>query len=381
MSEHIVIGAGLAGAATALALARRGERVTILEQHVPANDRGSSHGSARIFRYAYPNRLYTDLVVRSKALWDDIAGFSGTQLIAETGAIDHGDTRDAPNLAKIFEAVGIDHELLSADDARSRWPQFEFNSDVLWHPGAGVLDSQTAVDTMLDLAQNERQVRVFDDWTVASVSKRSTVGFRVTASSGEVVEGDSIIVAAGGWLPSLLSELPLPPAFVTGLPRFEVRQEMAFHMPYRNLAESGRSAEVWPTFIHKSQAINTYGLPGGRDAGFAGQKLAQFNGGRVIESALEQDGQINPDMRTRMIEYAKRYLPGLVPEPYAETTCLFTNTPNEDFIIDRADGVVVLSACSGHGAKFAPLLGELAADLATGGNAVPDDFRVAPAQL
>ena len=67
-----------------------------------------------------------------------------------------------------------------------------------------------------------------------------------------------------------------------------------------------------------------------------------------------------------MVDYVRRYLPGLDPEPYAETTCLFTNTPNEDFIIDRVDNLTILSPCSGHGAKFAPLIGQWAADLATG---------------
>ncbi|OOE05543.1 sarcosine oxidase, partial [Fictibacillus arsenicus] len=73
----------------------------------------------------------------------------------------------------------------------------------------------------------------------------------------------------------------------------------------------------------------------------------------------------------------RRYLPGVVPEPYAEATCLFTSTANEDFVIDEAEGVVLLSACSGHGGKFAPLMGELAAGLATGTGTVPEEFRVA----
>ena len=122
----------------------------------------------------------------------------------------------------------------------------------------------------------------------------------------------------------------------------------------------------WPTFIHKREGWQAYGLPGGRDAGFRGQKVAQYNGGKILPSAAEQDGQIDPDNRRRVIEYVAKYLPGLVPEPYAETTCLFTNTPTEDFILDRADGITILSPCSGHGAKFAPLIGRLAADLATG---------------
>jgi len=77
-----------------------------------------------------------------------------------------------------------------------------------------------------------------------------------------------------------------------------------------------------------------------------------------------------------VVDYVRRFLPGLAPEPYAETTCLFTNTPTEDFVIDGVDGVTVLSACSGHGAKFAPLLGELAADVVLGTASMPAQLRV-----
>lgn len=379
MTHHIVIGAGLAGAAAAYSMTARGEDVTVLERHTPANDRGSSHGSARIFRYAYPDRLYTELVVRARELWDDLEAKSGTELITRTGAVDFGDARHTDLLAEIFEGVGVEHEVLDRERAAERWPQFAFDTDVLWHPDAGVIDAETTVTTMLDRAMDTGRARVLTDWTVTEVARRSVGGFSVTSATGESVEGDRAIVAAGGWLPDLLGDLSLPGGFLDALPKFEVRQEQAFHMPYRDADADGRPSTPWPTFIHKSGEMFTYGLPGGRDADFAGQKFAQFNGGKVIGSALEQDGQITDEMRTRMIDYAKRYLPGLVPELYAETTCLFTNTPNEDFVIDEVDGLVIVSACSGHGAKFAPLLGEFAADLATGAGGVPDRFRVGAA--
>lgn len=379
MTHHIVIGAGLAGAAAAYSMTARGEDVTVLERHTPANDRGSSHGSARIFRYAYPDRLYTELVVRARELWDDLEAKSGTELITRTGAVDFGDARHTDLLAEIFEGVGVEHEVLDRERAAERWPQFAFDTDVLWHPDAGVIDAETTVTTMLDRAMDTGRARVLTDWTVTEVARRSVGGFSVTSATGESVEGDRAIVAAGGWLPDLLGDLSLPGGFLDALPKFEVRQEQAFRMPYRDADADGRPSTPWPTFIHKSGEMFTYGLPGGRDADFAGQKFAQFNGGKVIGSALEQDGQITDEMRTRMIDYAKRNLPGLVPELYAETTCLFTNTPNEDFVIDEVDGLVIVSACSGHGAKFAPLLGEFAADLATGAGGVPDRFRVGAA--
>ncbi|PPF44464.1 sarcosine oxidase [Pseudoclavibacter sp. AY1F1] len=376
MTDTIIIGAGLAGASAAWRLAERGHQVTVLERTTPANEQGSSHGSARIFRYAYPEQMYTDLVVRSKACWDELQRVSGTQLIRPTGALDHGDIRDPAGLATVLATAGVEHELLSATAAHERWPQFTFETDVLWHPGAGVLDAGGTVNAMLAAASATGRLELRTSWPAARV-ERIASGYRVHSANGTTVEAEAIVVAAGGWLPALLGDLSLPGAFLDQFPGLEVRQEQAYHFPYLDAKDVGADADPWPTFISKSRRLQTYGLPGGRDADWRGQKVAQFNGGKLIDSALGQDGVVDAANRRALIAYAAEYLPGVLPEPYAETTCLFTTTPTEDFVIDRVDNLVVLSACSGHGGKFAPLLGELAADLLTGAGTVPEEFRIA----
>ena len=368
-SHYVVVGAGLAGAATAWQLASRGHQVTLLERNVPASHDASSHGSARIFRYAYPEHFYTRAVVESKALWDGLVAATGTPLISPFGAVDYGSERNPRLLASVLADEGIEHELLSASEARTRWPQIGFDTEVLWHPGAGVIDAETAVNAIVGLAVGNG-ARLLTDWSLHSIERNGS-GYRLTSTSGETLDAGNVVVSTGGWLPRLLGSLSLPDAFLAGLPDITVRQEQAFHFRYIDHGSAGR----WPTFIHKAADIQAYGLPGGRDAGFAGQKVAQYNGGPLIPSAAEQTGVVDPANRERVADYVRRYLPGLDPEPYAETTCLFTNTPNEDFLIDRVDNITILSPCSGHGAKFAPLIGQWAADLATGFRGVPDRFR------
>lgn len=354
-STYVVVGAGLAGAATAWRLAEAGHDVTLVERGAPADYRGSSHGSARIFRYAYPSTLYTDLVLRARPLWSELEAAAGEELITRTGCLDWGERRDPLALARSLEEVGVKHELLTPAAASERWP-IRFESTVLWHPDAGVIDAERSVNAMVALATSHG-ARLRTGWDVRKVERTAT-GHRLRASAGDTIEAEHVILCTGGFLPRLLHNLDVDPRFVEAIPALKVTQEQAYHFPYGD-------SDDWPTFIHKADAIQTYSLPGGRDAGFRGQKLAEYAVGKAIPSAYEQDGRIDPANRERLIAYVKENLPGLVPEPYAETTCLFTTTPTEDFVLDRTENLTVISPCSGHGAKFAPLIGLLAAALAS----------------
>ena len=366
MTSVLVIGAGLAGASAAWRLAQDGHEVTVLERSSPANEYGSSHGSARIFRYAYPESLYVDLVVESARGWNELAVAHGAPLITPTGAVDFGATRRPEVLAEELSRAGIEHELISAAAASARWG-IAFDTSVLWHPAAGVIDAESSVDAMLTAATGMGAI-LHTDWPVARVERTAT-GYRALRADGASVDAEQIVVAAGGWLPDLLADLALPAAFLAAFPALQVRQEQAYHFPYRDLGVP------WPTFIYKSDRIQVYGLPGGRDADWRGQKVAEYNGSKRIPSAAHHDRIIDDANRRRVVDYVAQHLPGLVPEPYAETTCLFTNTPTEDFVLDRIDGVTVLAPCSGHGAKFAPLVGEMAAALVAGDDRVPSLFR------
>lgn len=363
------------GSATAWHLASAGHEVTLLERDVPAGAFGSSHGSARIFRYAYPADTYVRLAHEADPVWAQLERESGKTLMQRVGGIDFGTERVPREMADVLSRVGVEHQLIERDEARERWPQYAVNTDVLWQPTAGVVDAESAVDAMVTLAA-QAGAQTLNGWDVAEVTPASTTGYVVRAVDGREIHAAEVIVATGGWLPHILRRLPLPNGFVDALPRFEVRQEQTFHFPYVDVSEDAD----WPTLIHTFREGETprfvYALPGGRSGENRGLKVALYNGGKVLPSAAKQDGQIDDANRRWISEYVERFVPGVVPEPYNEATCLFTNTPTEDFVIERVEGITVLSACSGHGAKFAPLIGLLATGVATGNGSVPKEFRV-----
>lgn len=373
-----MIGAGLSGAAAAWQLATAGHEVTVVEQQpTVAGALGSSHGSARIFRYPYPSAAYVRLVGRAAALWQELEHASGQRLLTRTGGLDFGAKRDPEGLAPILEAEGVDFAIMSQSEAADHWPQFTFDTPVLWQPDAAVIDSERAAQSMMDLAA-AAGAQLLTSWPVNRV-EQAEGHYTVHSEAGEQIQAAGVILAAGGWVADALKLLPLPSAFVESFPEFRVTQEQTFHFPY---TEDARDLRL-PTFVHLTERMEVYGLPGGRDAGFRGQKVAEFGGGKPLRSASMQDGTVSPTNRRRLIEYTKRHLHGLVPEPYAENTCLFTSTPTDDFVLDRWEGITVVSPCSGHGAKFAPLIGSLAASLATaktadhGRSAVPTAFLTA----
>lgn len=374
-TSFLVVGAGLAGASAAWRLAQRGHEVTLLDRTHPAAVGGSSHGSARILRFAYPERELAALVVRALDGWRELEAASGTSLLTAAPALDHGPGRDPRALARVLEDVGVEHELLTAAQAQQRWPQVAADGEVLHQPGGAVLDAERTVLAAVAQAR-AHGARLLTGWPLASLERSgsgATTRFTARSGDGRAVEAARVVVAVGGWLPDVLGRLALPPRFLAGMPPLVVTEETAVHLPYRD----GHVDDAWPTVIHqRTGALPVYALPGGRDAGHRGLKVAQHAAGRRVASAAHRSGVVDRAAVARVVAHAREHLPGVVPEPYAETTCLYTSTPTEDFVIDGADGVTVVSACSGHGGKFAPLLGELAADAATGDAPVPERFRV-----
>ena len=348
--DTVIVGAGLMGSATAWQLARRGVDALVLEQYEPATNRGSSHGSARITRRAYPEDDYVRLTGEAFEWWRELEGQSGVELLRMTGGLDHGSWREPEVIAQSLARAGVPHELLSAAEAGERFPGMVFDRPALYHPQAGTVDVHNGVHAFLDVARGlgGRQASGVEvtgvDVDAEGVSVRT---------SGGTVRARTAVVAAGGWVEDVVgSAAPLPPIRVT--------EHRVFHFPRRD------ESVTWPVTLHRD-ALDIYHLPGGRDGGAGdARKIAEHTG--PVTTARTRQGVVDEASRARIVEYVRRWLPGLEPTPFAETTCLYTSTPSEDFLIDRVGPLVVVSACSGHGAKMAPTIGRIAADLVTGAN-------------
>jgi glycine/D-amino acid oxidase-like deaminating enzyme len=188
------------------------------------------------------------------------------------------------------------------------------------------------------------------------------------AESGVVVDtadrswrAPVVVVAAGAWLEPLLGgQVRLPPLVVT--------QQQAFH--FAPSAPAGDGAQPWPTFIYHDE-VAMYGLLAGRDGEVPGAIKIGEHGHGTVTTGDDRDGIVSPAVRDRVRAFVRSRLDGLDPELAGEVTCLYTSTSSEDFILDRRGPFVICSACSGHGAKFAPLTGEIAAGLACG-DATPE---------
>ena len=356
----VIVGAGLAGAASAWALARRDVPVVVLEQFAPGHVRGSSHGSARIVRRAYGDALYTRLTGRAFELWDEVEDESGAAILRMLGGLDFGPRRNVARIAEFLRDADVPHEVLPPDEAERRWPGLRFEDDVVHHAQAGTMDADRAVEALLSLAA-ARGAEVRFQTAVASVS-----GSGVRLADGSSLAARCVVVAAGGWVGPLLSGvLTLPPLRVT--------QQQVFHFPRLDAA-----APPWPSVIHEAAAESVYHLAGGRDGGAGDdRKIGMHTGGRET-TAAGRSGLVDAQGRAAVVDSVRRWLPGLDPTTTSEITCLYTDTPSEDFLLDRVGDLVVCSPCSGHGAKFAPLIGELVAGLVLGEDAdVPERFRLA----
>jgi sarcosine oxidase len=347
-----VIGAGVMGSAAAWQLAGRGHRVVLFEQYGPGHTRGASHGSSRIFRHAYPVRRYVDLAARAGRLWRQLERVDGQHVYARTGSVDHGDPAALHALAQQLGEAGLQHALLRPSEAERSWPGFRFDTMVLHHAEAGRLNADLAVAAMQRRAAAEG-AEVWHNSPVASL-RVAPSGVRVLTASGSI-RFDQVVIAAGAWTPQLVEAIPglsreLPPLVTT-------QEQPAHFVPVE-------TPVGWPSFIHHPGARYTgpgiYGL-----SSSDGIKVGEHGTGARVEPQT-RDFLPDPTGVARLRDYAAQWLPGVDPTSAKPLTCLYTTTPDHNFVIDRRGPITVAAGFSGHGFKFAPAIGELVAGLVNG---------------
>jgi sarcosine oxidase len=352
--EVIVVGGGAMGAATAWHLARRGSRVLLLERFEPGHTRGSSHGGARIFRVAYRDERYVGLAVEALHLWRALEADAGEPLLDLVGQLDHGAAQAIDEIEQALRRARRPVVRLRPAEAAERWPGMRFGEAVLWSPDGGRCRADAAVLALhRRAAAHGAQVRTGTAAERLEVRAHDRVAVHTAAG---VEEASSVVVAAGAWLPSLAGGLvPLPPATVTS--------EQPAHFRRRD------GAEEWPSFLHHTS--------GHADARLAFASYGMWTPGLGVKVGLEGTGvPVDPETRDpaprahlvhQLQAYVQEWLPGLDPDPVEVSTCLWTGLPGDQFCVDRRGPVVVCSPCSGHGFKFVPAIGRMAADLALGG--------------
>jgi sarcosine oxidase len=349
----IVVGAGLLGLSSAWALSRRGWDVVVLEAgRAPGHERSGSKGDARIFRLGYPEPHYAEMAVLARGLWRDLEAATGLALLHVTGQVTLGDNLTLQAIANALAAVGSPVEQLSASAAAQRFPGIATTGPVLVEADSGVL----AADACL---QAFRLAGGFDLRTGAVVTslRQSPGGAAVDTADGTSMEADIVVDCAGPAALGLLDLTP-PAGSAPSLPQvayFASRQD-ADGTP--------------PVFIEWGDAM-IYGLPvpdGGSHNGT--YKVSCHKPGSPLDTFDPADpsplADDDPILLAQLTEAVKRLLPSLAARPLSTERCVYDNSADADFVLDRVGHVVVGCGTSGHGFKFGPLLGEILADLAEG---------------
>ncbi|HEV2951457.1 MAG TPA: FAD-dependent oxidoreductase, partial [Actinomycetota bacterium] len=335
--------------------------VLLLEHFTLGHANGSSGGPTRNFRLTYHDPLYVRMARASLERWRELESESGTELLRIVGGLDVGEATAAS--AAALEAAGESFERPSAAEVTERWPMLRFDegSAFLYQPEGAILRADEAIAAQARLARGAgADLR---ERSVVETIRPSGDRVEMITSDGEVTQAPVAIVAAGAWAGPLLRgagiDLPLRPT---------LEQSTYF--------AGGGGASSIPTIIDWDAAPREppYIVPN------------PFRSGEIKAGAHLSGPVIDPDRRSfepdadreaRIVEWTAERLSA--PTRLLRTeTCLYTTTPDEDFVIDRAGPLVVASPCTGHGFKFAPLVGEVLADLATGEQLpIPlDRFRV-----
>jgi sarcosine oxidase len=370
-----VVGLGAAGAATLYQLAQRGVRALGIDRYSPPHIYGSTHGDTRITRLAIgEGEAYTPLVQRSHAIWRALEAETGEELLTQCGgliveaagggAAGHHRHEFLASTIACANRYGIEHEVLSAADVAGRFPQFALDGDesAYYEPSAGFVRPERCVDAQLTVAAR-LGAEIRRDERVLAVEP-SGGGVRVRTDRG-AYDADRVVMAVGPWVRDFVQaeQLHLFNVYRQVLVWFELEPDSVDHTP-----------GVMPVFIWGLNDGNAfYGLPaidGSREVKVATEQLETATGADEVSLGVDPD-----EPRRLHASLIGRRLPGVSARVLRTARCLYTVTPDANFVIDdhpELPGVLLVSPCSGHGFKHSAGIGEAIAQRVTTGTSDAD---------
>jgi len=313
-----VVGAGIMGAATAWALRERGAEVTVYEQFELDHDRGSSHGRTRIFRVAYPDADWIRFAQEAYAGWQQLdPGLLGLYGLVELVA------DPALTSARALDECGVPYRWLGRDEVRALGANLPEGWTALHVADAGVVFADRARHAFLEAAGVE-----------VETNRR--------IESTDELDADVVVVTAGPWVRELLPDLPVT---VT-------RETLAYFR---------RGGPPAPSIVDLNAETGGHGMYSLHDP-VHGLKAGAHHAGPEADPGTEASP--DPAIVERIASWVRERFPDVDPDPVEAQACLYTTTADERFVLERRGRVVVGSACSGHGFKFAPAVGRRLAELA-----------------
>jgi len=357
MSQYdvIIVGAGSMGMAAGYYLARTNQKILLLDAHNPPHDQASHHGETRIIRHAYgEGEAYVPLALTAQRLWYELEQVSGRSLFLNTGVLNAGQRSSCSMQTIIRSAAQYDLplEVLTADEMRTRWSGLTMPDEYIgcFEPTSGVLKCEDCIEAYRNLAV-ANGVDIRTNATVTTLTAHAT-GVDVTVGS-DIYSADALIVAAGAWSGPLLEQTGL------SLPLRPVRKTFAWF----EAAEEVFNDTAFPAFAFDTPAGYYYGFPSIAQAGL---KIGRHDGGIPIDPNQPRRpfGQETGDLAD-LQQFTNTFMPSIDILAHGKT-CLYTMTPDEDFIIDLHPDyphIAIAAGFSGHGFKFSSLVGKVLSEL------------------
>ena len=362
-----VVGGGIVGLLTAWQLAKYGQRTILFERNQVNNSQGSSKGNSRMFGESFEREIYFKLACRSRELWHDLENESGEKLLYLNGGLDivsgSNSKEGVKKIASALRRRKKEFDLLDAVSLHQRYSQFNVNQKVnaVYSPDSGILRADKCMSTAV-LAAKKLGVVIKDEAKVVALKLENRM-ISITLASDRKYYSREVVLAAGPWMPVILGKLGV------NLPLTVSQEQTVYFVPQCNL--SSFEPENFPVWEWDGAQF-VYGFPIFEERGI---KIAFHQDGHKLKSLREFKKTPSREVIDRLGLFLNKHIPDAAGEAFGATTCLYTNTPDNDFVSDAVSDIPQIkffTGDSGHGFHCAPAIAEILADLSFKGKTTLD---------